>query len=75
MLQALLEACGRAHNLDDVHRAIEAMHAADPPSWSLDLITGLPGLTQEGWEHSLARAIDAAPPHVSVYDLQVCCFG
>ena len=38
----LLALCGRAHDLADVYRAIEAVHAAGPPSWSLDLMSGLP---------------------------------
>ena len=71
-VQELLQACGRAHTLADVHAAIDAMHTAAPPSWSLDLITGLPGLTEENWRHSVECAIAAQPPHVSVYDLQVC---
>ena len=40
-------------------------------SWSLDLISGLPGLDAAGWRHSLLEAIRAGPDHVSVYDLQV----
>ena len=47
------------------------MRAAAPRSWSLDLISGLPGLTRSAWRESLTAAIAAAPPHVSVYDLQV----
>ena len=38
--------------------------------WSLDLIGGLPSLTEQMWEHSLKEAIKAAPHHISVYDLQ-----
>lgn len=67
----LLKTCGRAHDLSDVYKAIEAVYAADVPSWSLDLMSGLPGLTQDAWEHSLEAAIDASPSHVSVYDLQI----
>ncbi|GLC51316.1 hypothetical protein PLESTB_000489300 [Pleodorina starrii] len=69
--QELLEACGRGHDLADVEAAVDAVHAAEMPSWSLDLISGLPGLTAEAWRHSLRRAVEAAPDHVSVYDLQV----
>ena len=39
-LQELLEVCGRSHSLYDVYTAIEAMHAAGPRSWSLDLMSG-----------------------------------
>ena len=69
-MQDLLEACGRSHTLYDVYTAIEDVHTASPPSWSLDLISGLPHLNEEKWRDSLARAIDAEPPHISVYDLQ-----
>ena len=66
----MLELCGRSHSLYDVYRAIEDVHSAGPASWSLDLISGLPHLIEEKWRDSLSRAIDAEPPHISVYDLQ-----
>jgi oxygen-independent coproporphyrinogen-3 oxidase len=71
MVQELLEVCGRSHSLYEVYTAIEAVHAACPPTWSLDLISGLPHLNGERWHESLEQAIDAGPPHLSVYDLQV----
>lgn len=74
-VQALLSECGRAHTLGDVYAAIAAMREAAPPSWSLDLISGLPGLTTDKWRHSLLEAINAAPDHISIYDLQVCAQG
>ncbi len=55
----------------DVYRAIEAVRASRIRSWSLDLISGLPGLDMDSWRHSLREAIRAGPDHVSVYDLQV----
>ncbi|KAI3430406.1 hypothetical protein D9Q98_005001 [Chlorella vulgaris] len=67
----LLQLCGRAHDAADVYRAIEAVHAAGVPSWSLDLMSGLPRLTEELWGQSLELALDAGPHHMSVYDLQV----
>ena len=39
-MQELLEVCGRSHSLYDAYAAIEAMHAAGPPTWSLDLMSG-----------------------------------
>lgn len=69
--QELLQTCGRSHSLEDVYAAIEAVKAADFPSWSLDLISGLPKLTLEVWQHSLNEAITADPDHISIYDLQV----
>lgn len=67
----LLATCGRAHNVADVYRAIEAVYASDMPSWSLDLMSGLPNLTPTGWQRSLEATLDADPHHVSVYDLQI----
>ncbi|KDD73628.1 hypothetical protein H632_c1984p0, partial [Helicosporidium sp. ATCC 50920] len=67
----LLAVCGRSHGVEDVERAIEALHAAQVPDWSLDLMSGLPHSTPENWELNLRRAIDARPSHVSVYDLQL----
>jgi len=34
-------------------------------------MSGLPGLTRDAWRSSLQQAIDAKPPHISVYDLQI----
>jgi len=67
----LLSICGRAHNVADIYRAIDAIYAAGVPSWSLDLMSGLPNLTVEDWQASIEAVIDASPNHVSVYDLQV----
>eukprot|EP00887_Chlorella_sp_A99_P000273 scaffold13.g273.t1 len=64
----LLQLCGRAHDVADVYRAIEAIYAADVPTWSLDLMSGLPELTEDAWRASLERTLDAAPHHVSVED-------
>lgn len=66
-----LVACGRAHGLAEVESAIQIIHRAGVPTWSLDLISGLPNLTMAEWEASLARAADAGAPHLSVYDLQL----
>lgn len=69
--QELLKSCGRAHDLADVYRAVEVVQSSGMPTWSLDLISGLPQLTMSKWQHSLREAIKAGPSHISVYDLQV----
>ncbi|XP_073013506.1 uncharacterized protein [Typha latifolia] len=70
--EMLLQACGRAHGLKEVHEAIEIVSDCDGLSnWSMDLISSLPHQTTEMWEQSLKCAVDAQPTHVSVYDLQV----
>jgi oxygen-independent coproporphyrinogen-3 oxidase len=41
-------------------------------SFSVDLISGLPGLTLKEWNETLRRVVDDFdPPHLSIYDLQV----
>lgn len=68
---SLLLACGRSHSVVDVMKAIEAVYAADVTNWSMDLISGLPGLTEDIWTSTLRTALDAAPHHISIYDLQI----
>lgn len=70
-MQNSLDLCGRSHNLSDVQAAIQAVHDAEPPSWSLDLISGLPGVDLGDWEASIQQAIYCKPSHLSIYDLQV----
>ena len=65
----LLAACGRSHTGGDARRAVEIVAAASPRSWSMDLISGLPGLTLDGWQTTLHDALAYKPPAASVYDL------
>ena len=67
-----LEAAGRAHRRQDALDAVKAVQSVGPRhGWSLDLISGLPGTTPEGWRATLDEAHSLDPPHVSSYDLQV----
>ncbi|MEM8804769.1 MAG: radical SAM family heme chaperone HemW [Cyanobacteria bacterium P01_G01_bin.38] len=65
----LLDRCGRFHRVADVHRAVADLYQVGIPSWSLDLISGLPHQTLAQWAQSLASAIALHPDHLSVYDL------
>ncbi|XP_004299192.1 PREDICTED: radical S-adenosyl methionine domain-containing protein 1, mitochondrial [Fragaria vesca subsp. vesca] len=69
--QELLKSCGRAHGIKEVYEAIEIVGSCGVENWSMDLISSLPHQTPEMWEESLRLTVEARPPHVSVYDLQV----
>jgi oxygen-independent coproporphyrinogen III oxidase len=63
--------------LDRIHsagEAVAAFHAARAASFTninLDFIFGLPGQAPATWARTLARAIDLAPEHLSLYSLTV----
>jgi oxygen-independent coproporphyrinogen-3 oxidase len=61
----------RAHNSDQAIRAVEDSKKAGIENFSLDLIYGTPGLTEEKWESNLQRAISLEPAHISCYALTV----
>ena len=52
-------------------RALEDVRDSGVRSWSLDLMSALPGLGEAAWARTLSQAIAWGPDHVSVYDLQV----
>ena len=61
----------RAHTGDQAISAVEQAKEAGFDNFSLDLIYGSPGLTDEKWEKNLQHVIDLAPTHVSCYALTV----
>lgn len=69
--QELLQVCGRSHSVADIWQAVEIIRQVKVPSFSLDLISGLPHQTIEQWQESLAKAIEIAPTHISIYDLTI----
>jgi oxygen-independent coproporphyrinogen-3 oxidase len=66
---ATLRRLGRAHGKEAAERTLEAARAAGFANLSLDLIVGAPGQSLAGVERDLARALDFAPAHVSLYAL------
>ena len=68
----VLRWAGRGHTLEQSRAAIKALRSnRGVKRWSLDLISGMPGLTTKVWSDSLKEAIDVTPHHISIYDLQV----
>ena len=67
----LLRACGRSHSAADAHDAIARVQHSRVERFSVDLMTGLPGLTKALWHATLETALATGTPHMAVYDLQV----
>jgi len=61
----------RAHNAQQADYAIKAAQDAGFHNLSIDLIYGVPGLTDVAWKHNLARVAELSIPHFSSYALTV----
>jgi oxygen-independent coproporphyrinogen-3 oxidase len=66
---ALLEALGRQHTLEQIHRAYERIRAAGFHSVNLDLMFALPGQTAAEWSADIDAAVQLEPNHLSTYCL------
>jgi oxygen-independent coproporphyrinogen-3 oxidase len=66
---ALLDALGRMHSLEQIHRAYERIRAAGFASVNLDLMFALPGQTEREWREDIAAAVALQPDHLSTYCL------
>lgn len=65
----LREQLGRKVTQQELEVALAALKAVGPPEWSLDLIYGIPGQNWDELMEDLDCAIEAMPPHISMYDL------
>lgn len=70
-IQYELARTGRKHTAAVVEHDMALLRDHGIHNINLDLIAGLPGQTEESWLASLSAAVDLAPPHVSVYMLEV----
>src|SRR6266478_3642199 len=68
---AELKAAGRMHRRADIYLAVPILRAAGICNISFDLIAGLPHQSSDSWRNSLEELIQIAPPHVSIYLLEV----
>lgn len=61
----------RAHNAVQGFESIQLARDAGFDNFSIDLIFGTPGLTDEEWKKNIQTAIDLQVPHISSYALTV----
>ncbi len=64
-----LRLLGRLHTPEDIPRSVEALRGAGLDNINLDLIYGIPAQTGESWSHTLRRALELGPEHLSCYAL------
>ncbi len=65
-----LKFLGRAHGVDEALRAIDTARS-NFPRYSFDLIYARPNHTVQAWQAELARALQLAGDHLSVYQLTI----
>lgn len=70
-VQRELARTGRKHTALIAEREIELLRDGGIENFNIDLIAGLPGQTERGWNESLDWIERLAPPHVSIYMLEV----
>ncbi len=70
-VRAELARTGRRHAAETVLADVAMLRAVGLDNLNLDLIAGLPGQTLASWSESLGWIEKLAPPHVSVYMLEV----
>jgi len=61
----------RAHDADQSVRSIDAVFNAGFSNLTIDLIYGMPTLTDEKWQANVQRATEYGIPHISCYALTV----
>ena len=66
-----LDFLSRTHSSAQVTQCITDTQKAGFHNLSIDLIYGIPTLTDEGWEENLRKAISFGIPHISAYSLTV----
>ena len=71
----ILEKSGRRHLSEDAEKSClwlkKVYESGLIKSWSLDLIQNLPLSGSKEWDDDLKKAITFAPPHISIYDLNI----
>jgi oxygen-independent coproporphyrinogen-3 oxidase len=76
MDDTLLRHLGRTHTVSDIYGSIQLLHLVygNHLHYSIDLISGIPGLTLTKWMETLdmvTNTLHPPPKHLSVYDLQI----
>ena len=66
-----LQKLNRSHQARQAVEAIQQAQTAGIDNITIDLIYGIPGLTDKKWEQNIQTALDLQIPHISAYALTV----
>lgn len=68
----IIKLSGRGHDEKQAYRAIELAQKAGQGKWNIniDLLSGLPGETEETWHQSVERAISTGVESITVYKME-----
>ncbi len=69
--EAHLKWMNRAHDEQQAKQCVDDIYHAGFEDFSIDLIFGVPGMTDEQWLRNIDRVVSANIPHVSCYGLTV----
>ena len=67
---SMLQMLGRAHDSKTAIEAIETVRSRFK-NFSIDLMCGIPGLSEDQFRESVQKAIDLKIPHISIYPLTI----
>ena len=67
----LLEFMHRAHSSEEALQCLELLSASDFNSFTVDLIYGNPGQSEEQLERDINKLLEFDPPHISAYSLTI----
>lgn len=68
---AVLAFMGRKHSTADVRRFLEDCRAVPGLTTNVDLIAGLPQVTEESWLRTLQELVEQAPASITIYRLRL----
>lgn len=69
--ERVLKLNGRAHGEKEIPRAYEFARSCGFPQINIDLIAGMMGDTDEGWQFSIDRTLEFQPDSVTIYQMEV----
>ncbi len=67
----ILRLNGRAHGAREIPVAFETAREVGFPQINIDLIAGMLGETDEGWERVIERTVEMQPDSVTIYQMEV----
>ncbi len=69
--ERILKLNGRAHGASEIDRAYGFVRENGFPQVNIDLIAGMMGDTDEGWEFAIKRTLELQPDSVTIYQMEI----